>query len=125
MTIDPNQHVIDPTTGFAVDKDTGHFVGLTPKPHLPVTDETEWPKWVVAHESHIHRHKVKDAPEHVSAPEFEHVFVNRATGEVTVLVYSEEDAAKATSAKSDAPVEHHDDEHDPKLEPVVIESDED
>lgn len=97
MTIDPNQHVIDIHTGFAKDKDTGHIVGLEQKPHVS-PQGVEWPKWVKPHESHIFVKKVEGFPDHVSTPQFEQCSVNRANGEVTVLVKDEDEESKALAA---------------------------
>ena len=92
--IDPNNHVIDPVTGFAIHKDDGHIIGLeqaTP----PVTVGKEWPKWVVAHDSQVVRKEVDGYPTAISTPGFADSHVNRATGEVTVLVNDEDEEKRA------------------------------
>jgi hypothetical protein len=95
MALD-QRHEIDPRTGFAVDKDTGHIVGLMPAPPPRVALGIEWPKWIVPHESHIVRREVEGAPDHVSTPGYPDFHVNRADGVVTVLVKDEEDEKRAT-----------------------------
>jgi ribose 5-phosphate isomerase len=66
---------------------------------------SEYPKYVVVHESHITRIEgQKPVPQ-----EFPHFHVNRVNGEVTVLVEDEEHEAFATKAregdaKKDVPV---------------------
>lgn len=95
MAFDSKTHEIDPRTGFQVDKETGHLVGLMSKPHQPVAADAEWPKWIVPHASHVVRTATGDAPDHVSTPAFPEFHVNRATGEVTVLVHDAEDEARA------------------------------
>ncbi len=93
---DPELHEIDPISGFQVDKKTGHKVGLETAPHkAPEGASSDWPRWVKVHASHVTRRKMGDAPEHVSVAAFPQHHVDRATGEVTVLVNDEAEAAKA------------------------------
>lgn len=89
MAFDPENHEIDPQSGFMVHKETGHPIGLVPPPlHSP--RNIEWPKWVKVHEDHILRKQEGDAPLHVSVPLFPEFHVNRQNGEVTVLVHDED-----------------------------------
>jgi len=97
MAIDYERHEIDPRTGFAVDKESGHIVGLMSAPPPRVAPEIKYPTWVVAHESQIVRRKVEGSPDHVSTPGYTDFHVNRADGVVTVLVKDEEDEKRATS----------------------------
>lgn len=97
MAIDPDKHVIEPTTGFAIDKDTGHIVGLMQAPAARIVGDHEYPAWVVPHESQIVRKQVDGAPDHISTPGFAEFHVNRANGEITVLVQDAEDEERALS----------------------------
>jgi hypothetical protein len=90
MAFDPEYHIIHPENGFQVHKDTGHRIGLDSAPHARVTDETEWPKWVKPHDSHVHQQG-----DHISTPHFPQHHVDRATSEVTVLVHTPEEEAHA------------------------------
>lgn len=99
MVYDPERHKISPETGFAVDKVTGHPVGLVGAPAGRVGPGSEWPKWVAVHESHVVRKQFEGAPEHVSVIGFEQWHVNRADGSVTVLVEDEAEARRAESEK--------------------------
>lgn len=96
--LDPNQHVVDPDTGFHVDKDTGRLVGIEeavkPQPQL----NPEWPKWVVPDESHVSRVKREGFPDHVTAPLWSDFHVNRVDGVVTVLVKDEDEEHRALAA---------------------------
>jgi hypothetical protein len=93
---DPENHEIDPRSGFMVHKDTGHPIGLVPPP-LRSPQNIEWPKWVVVHGSHINRKKVDGMPDYVSTPAYPDFHVNRANGEVMVLVHDEDQEKAATS----------------------------
>ena len=96
MAFDPENHEIDPKSGFMVHKETGHPIGLVPPPlHSP--KDIEWPKWVKVHDSHILRKEIEGAPDHVSVPAFPDFHVNRENGEVTVLVHDEDQEKVATS----------------------------
>src|ERR1700731_5195908 len=96
MAFDPENHEIDPRSGFMVHKDTGHPIGLVPPPlHSP--KDIEWPKWVKVHDSHILRKKVDGAPDHVSVPAYPDYHVDRLTGDVSVLVHDEDQEKIATS----------------------------
>jgi hypothetical protein len=88
MAFDSKVHTLD-QSGFMVDKETGHKVGLENKPRLAVAGE--WPKWVKLHESQVERRE--DAPPF--SKHWAKVFFNRANGEVTVLVENEEEADRA------------------------------
>src|SRR5580692_8483133 len=102
MAFDPENHEIDPQSGFMVHKDTGHPIGLVPPPlHSP--HDIEWPKWVKVHDSHILRKKVDGAPDHVSVPAYPEYHVDRLTGDVSVLVHDEdqEKVATAEAVKAD------------------------
>lgn len=99
MAFDQEKHEIDPQTGFAVDKETGVQVGLEQAPLKPVSDDLEFPKWVVPHESRVFRKKSDNAPDHVSTPDFENFHVNRVDGSVTVLVKNEDEENIALSNK--------------------------
>jgi hypothetical protein len=92
--IDPVNHVIDPVTGFAIHKDDGHIIGLE-QAVPPVVVGKEWPKWVVAHDSQVVRKEVEGYPTAISTPGFAESHVNRATGEVTVLVADEDEEKRA------------------------------
>ncbi len=77
----------------------------TPENLINPSTSTEWPKWVVPHESHVVRKKADGAPDHVSVTDFEDFHVDRVTGEVTVLVKDEEDERRAsTELKAEEPV---------------------
>src|SRR5579872_7501042 len=65
MVFDPKIHEVDPVTGFHVYKGDGRRVGMDAAPIARVSDETEFPKWVVPHGGHVHRHP---ATAHVSTP---------------------------------------------------------
>lgn len=101
---DADNHVIDPKTGFAVHKDTGHVIGLEQAPHPVLADRnTEWPKWVTPSESHVVRVKVaEDQPEIISVPGWEYYHVNRTDGAVTVLVNNEDEEKLALGEKAEA-----------------------
>lgn len=99
MVFDPERHEISSETGFAVDKVTGHPVGLVGTPAGRPGPGSEWPKWVAVHESHVVRKRFEGAPEHVSVAGFEEWHVNRADGTVTVLVVDEGEARRAASEK--------------------------
>jgi hypothetical protein len=94
MAFEPERHEIDPRTGFIVDRETGHPTGLVPKPVLRVSDDHEWPKWVLPHASHI----VRDAFGNVAVPSFPEFYIRRHDGEVTVLVHDADEEAMAFSA---------------------------
>jgi len=113
MAITPETHVIDVETGFAIDKNTGAIAGVQ-QVVLPKADPgIEFPKWVVVHDSHVFRKEVDGAPAVVSTPGFADYHVNRANGEITVLVKNEDEEKIATSGKEvvveepvvDAPIE--------------------
>lgn len=105
MAFDHENHTIDPVTGFQIHKETGHRIGVDPAPPGPVHNDADWPKWVKPHDGHVHRQRHGDGPEHVSAPHFPHHHVNRASGEVTVLVHTPDEEAVAL-ADPHAPKEH-------------------
>ena len=127
MAFDHENHAIDPATGFQVHKETGHRIGLDPAPHLPVNQDTEWPKWVVPHHSHVVSKEVHGAPEHLSVPAFPQFHVNREGGEVTVLVHNEDEEKRAIESAEpprevelgggepigEGAEEHADADHDP------------
>jgi hypothetical protein len=92
MAFDPEQHEIDPKTGYMVDKETGHPVGLVSNPPVAAPVDTVWPKWIKPHDGHLVR-----KGDHVSTPHFPTFHVQRGTGEVTVLVKTEEEEAFALS----------------------------
>lgn len=101
---DPKQHYIDPKTGFARDKTTGHMLGIEPAPPPRHPDEgAEFPKWVSPHPGHVHR-----LGDRISTPRFEHFFVDRADN-VTVKVRdaAEEAYALADPASPHAPPHPH------------------
>ena len=102
MAFDAENHEIDPRSGFMVSKETGHPMGLVPPP-LRSPQNIEWPKWVKVHDSHIDRKKVDGMPDYVSTPAYPDFHVNRANGEVMVLVHDEdqEKAATAEAVKAD------------------------
>jgi len=96
MAFDPENHEIDPHSGFMVHKDTGHPIGLVPPP-LQSPKDIEWPKWVKVHDSHILRKKVEGVPDHVSVPAYPEYHVDRLTGDVSVLVHDEDQEKIATA----------------------------
>lgn len=96
MAIDQEQHVIHPHIGFAVDRDTGHIVGLMQAPQPPVAREIEFPKWVVPHESQVTR-----TGDHIVTPLFPQFHVNRLDGEVTVMVADATEEARALAPKEE------------------------
>jgi hypothetical protein len=99
MAID-ERHMIDPHTGFAVDKETGVPLGLVGKPHLPVSARGEFPKWVTPHASHVVNHGG-----HTVVPGFAEHHESRGDRAVTVLVKDAEEEAKALAAKFDPKAE--------------------
>lgn len=81
----------------------------TPPNIINPSTSTDWPKWVVPHESHVVRKKADGAPYHVSVIDFEDFHVDRLTGEVTVMVKDEEDESRATAElKAEEPVADED-----------------
>jgi hypothetical protein len=91
MAIDPDKHVIDPETGFALDRQSGRPVGLVPPPALRTTHETEYPKWVEPHASQVVRQG-----DNVVTPGFATMFLGR-DGVVTVLVADADEEERALS----------------------------
>lgn len=91
MVFNPEIHEVDPATGYHVFKGTGHRVGIDAAPIKRVTDETEYPKWVVPHSGHIRHHPVHG---YITAPDWSDVDVAR-DGEVKVLVNNAEEEARA------------------------------
>lgn len=88
MAYDASIHEFDPKTGYMVHKDSGDIAGV--EPHVPPkTEREEYPKWVLAHESHV----VGEL-----APEWRS-FKPRG-GEVMILVDNEEEETAATSEKA-------------------------
>lgn len=125
MAYDPDNHAIDPKTGFLVHKDTGHMVGIEQAPAAKVHHDKEWPKWVPLNESYVERVKLEPAPavdgdgKAPLAPVlrvhgFTHYHVNRGDNVVTVPVHDEEQAQlaagtyKAPDPKDAAKAAHHD-----------------
>lgn len=86
---------LDPVTGFQVDKELGHFVGLHQKPVAPVPT-SDYPKWVTPHSSQIVR-----TGDNVSTPGFPEMHIDRS-GNVTVLVADETDEMRAISPAGSA-----------------------
>lgn len=99
MAID-DRHEIEPHTGFAVDKDSGHIVGLMQAPVARVAPDIEFPAWVAPHQSRIQVKKTEGAPDHVSVDGFSDIHVNRVDGAVTVLVKDAEEAERALAGPS-------------------------
>jgi hypothetical protein len=78
-----------------------------------MSDKTEWPKWVKVHVAHIFKQKAQEGqlrqgydnalvigdsgPDHMSVPAFKDFHVDRATGEVTVLVNNADEEKSALS----------------------------
>ena len=104
MAFDPTKHVLDPETGFIVDKDTGHHVGVHQTPDLPVAEGKSYPKWVAPHESHLVR---RDNLPPI-APAYPDIHVAR-DGTVTVLVHDAADEREARAMKK-KPAQKSDDE---------------
>jgi len=113
VAFNPNEHIIDPDTGFMRHAKTGHHVSLTPPPPGGVALPSDYPKWVVPHVSHIVLKTAADAPAHVSTPGWPTFHVNRETKEVSVLV-ADEDEEKRALADLSAPT--------PEDEAVIAES---
>jgi hypothetical protein len=90
MAFDMDKHTFDPKTGLQVDKETGHLVGIEPKP-IKAEAGSDYPKWVVPHDSLVVRNG-----EHVTVPLFPEMFVDRE-GRVTVLVKDGDEEERATS----------------------------
>jgi hypothetical protein len=57
---------------------------------------TDWPKWVVVHESHVQRDKNGKV---LSVPAYPGFHLSRVDGEVTVMVADHEEEAKAVGEK--------------------------
>lgn len=100
MAFDAENHAIDPVTGYHIDKRTGHRVGIDPAPVKRVSDDTDYPKWVVPHPGHVSFHALHG---HVSTPTFMQHHVNRIGGEVTVLVHDAEEEARALAPPHEHP----------------------
>ena len=92
--IDPNNHVIDPVTGFAIHKDDGHIIGLEQATPVVAVGK-EWPKWVKPHDSQVVRKEADGYPTSISTPGFAESHVNRTNGEVGVLVADEDEEKRA------------------------------
>jgi hypothetical protein len=95
MAFDPNEHVIDPASGFQRHKVTGHMIGIEQAPAKRVSDETEYPKWVLVHEGHVKHHAMHG---YVTTPAWGEPHIDRATNEIKVLVHNEDEEVRATSA---------------------------
>ena len=95
--IDPEKHVQHPS-GFYVDKETGVPMGIAAVPPQRVSDETEWPKWIVPHEAHIVRREVPGSVPHISVPHFPDFHINRHDGSVMVQVKDAAEEEKALAA---------------------------
>lgn len=88
------------------DPETDHLIGIEQAPHHQALPVAEYPKWVVAHESHVARRKVEGAPDIVSVPSFADFAVNRHDGAVMVLAADEEQEKLATSeSRKDEPTD--------------------
>ena len=59
----------------------------------------EYPKWVVAHKSHIHVTTWPNGAKHITTPDWPEFHINRIDGIVSVLVNTAEEAARATAEK--------------------------
>ena len=92
MAFNPEVHVIDPKTGFIVDKEHGGVAGLVPAPVKAVS--TEFPTWV-----HVH----PTPGDGGVAQGFLDTFTDRK-GVVSVLVHDAEEEAKAIAEKVSASV---------------------
>lgn len=92
MAFDHRHHYVD-EKGFARHKETGHLIGIEPRPPEKHPDEgSEFPKWVTPHHSHVHR-----SPRGViSTPGFLQHHETR-DGEVHVVVHDADDEARALS----------------------------
>lgn len=97
MAIDPEKHIIDPVTGFAVHKDSGHRIGLDNVPDAPAAKHVEYPKWVEPHDSHIVRTEHKDGVT-ISTPDWAQHHVAR-DGVITVFVIDEDEEDLASSPR--------------------------
>lgn len=118
--LDPKQHIVDPDTGFHVDKDTGRMVGIEEAVRPQVELNPEWPKWVVPHESHVSRVKRDGFPDHVTAPLWSQFHVNRVDGVVTVLVKGEDEEQRAVAAAEAEEAKGEEIRPDSEPEPEVI-----
>jgi hypothetical protein len=96
MAFDPNEHVLDPATGFHRHKVTGHLVGIEQAPPAKhPNDGGEFPKWVQPHQGHVKYDPVHGTP---TTPGFPDFHVVRGTNEVHVLVHNEDDESRAMAA---------------------------
>lgn len=95
MAFDSKVHEFSPTSGFIVDKQTGHPVGLVANPTLGAIPNrgARYPTWVTPHDSYVVRYEGKPAV----TPLLGDCHVDRNTGVVTVLVRDEDDEKRAMS----------------------------
>lgn len=91
MAFDPENHAIDPVTGYHIHKEDGRRVGIDPAPFKRVTDETEYPKWIEPHPGHIKHHAIHGYP---TAPEWGEMHMGR-DGVVKVVVSNADEEARA------------------------------
>lgn len=95
MAFDAENHVIDSKTGFMLDKNSGHRVGIDPAPHKgPEVVDPNWPKWVKLHESQIERRE--GGPPFSKHWDGKKTAYNRVTGELAVLVENEDEEKQAS-----------------------------
>jgi hypothetical protein len=97
MSFNHEEHYLD-EKGFQRHKETHHLIGIEGAPPAKHPDDgAEFPKWVKPHPHHVHRQHRGDV-EHVSTPHFTQHHVRRDSGDVTVLVHTPEEEAKALAA---------------------------
>jgi hypothetical protein len=99
MAFDPKLHEIHPASGFMVDKESGHPVGLVPPPVPKSALDPEFPKWIEPHESHIEK-----TGGHISVPLFP-FHVQRGSNVVTVMVKDADEEKQAIEAKTEPSTE--------------------
>jgi hypothetical protein len=91
VVFNPEKHILDPRTGFIVDKEHGYPVGIVSEPHKRVDAGIEYPKWVVVHDSHVTR----DGEKPPVAQKWVGQHINPRNGEITVLAENAEAEAYA------------------------------
>lgn len=115
MAFDHEVHEIEPSTGFAVNKDTGGILGIHEVPPQPTRGGQEWPKWVPVHDSYIVRRQTEGAPDHVSVPAWPNYHVNRMDGKVSVLVHDEDEEKRAAAEYKEPTAKDAQPEIDPHI----------
>lgn len=104
MVYDPQNHTLDPVTGYARHADSGHIIGLEQAPLASAVVDPDWPKWVDVHDSHVVRKHVYGAPDSLSTPGWKDFHVGR-DGKVQVLALNENDEKRASSEQQEKSAE--------------------